>query len=165
MPVGARGATETMVLLGSILSVAAVTVQAIFLLSGHVTPAAIFLPGFFQTLAQGIALPVRSSGGHGHDSAACRDGVRRLRICAKLLRRRVCSVLRSGRGWDAGADDPDNGARFVLVPRCRRAAFFPRSANKLKTLKCEGGAASYCILDARLKDCRPRAYLADPDHE
>ena len=55
--VGARGATETMVLLGSILSVAAVTVQAIFLLSGYVTPAAIFLPGFFQTLAQGIALP------------------------------------------------------------------------------------------------------------
>jgi MFS transporter, DHA1 family, multidrug resistance protein len=37
--------------------VATVTIQAIFLLSGYVTPAAIFLPGFFQTLAQGIALP------------------------------------------------------------------------------------------------------------
>jgi len=55
--VGARGRTETMVLSGSILSSAAVAVQAIFLLSGHVTPVAIFLPGFFQTMAQGIALP------------------------------------------------------------------------------------------------------------
>ena len=55
--VGARGATETMVLLGSILAMAAATVQAIFLLSGYVTPATIFLPGFVQTLAQGIALP------------------------------------------------------------------------------------------------------------
>ena len=55
--IGARGTTETMVLLGSILSVTTVTTQAIFLLSGYVTPATIFLPGFFQTLAQGIALP------------------------------------------------------------------------------------------------------------
>jgi hypothetical protein len=144
--VGARGATETMVLLGSILSVAAVTVQATFLLSGYVTPAAIFLPGFFQTLAQGI---VRSSGGDGHRSAACGDGVRRLRICAKLLRRRICSALRSGRGWDAGADDPGNGAQFVSEPRRRRAAFFPRSANKFKNLRYKEGA----VIIASLSGC------------
>ena len=74
--------------------------------------------------------PIRSSGGHGRHSAACRDGVRRFRICAKPLRRRVCSAVRPGRGWDAGADDHDNGARFVPVPRGRRVAVFPRSASK-----------------------------------
>jgi DHA1 family bicyclomycin/chloramphenicol resistance-like MFS transporter len=130
--IGARGTTETMVLLGSILSVTTVTTQAIFLLSGYVTPATIFLPGFFQTLAQGIALPYGQAAAMGTVPRIA-DGIRRLGICAILLRRRVCSALRYGRGWDAEADDPDNGARFVPVPCRRRAAFFPRSASKQKS--------------------------------
>jgi DHA1 family bicyclomycin/chloramphenicol resistance-like MFS transporter len=55
--VGSRGPTEAMVLTGSILSMAAVAIQAALLLSGHVTPLVIFLPGFFLTMGQGIALP------------------------------------------------------------------------------------------------------------
>ena len=31
--------------------------QAAFLLSGHVTPLVLFVPGFFVTMAQGISLP------------------------------------------------------------------------------------------------------------
>ena len=61
--VGARAATETMVLLGSLLSVATITVQAIFLLSGYVTPVAICFGSFFNAGSRHCA-PVRSSGGH-----------------------------------------------------------------------------------------------------
>jgi MFS transporter, DHA1 family, multidrug resistance protein len=60
--VGARASIETMVLSGSLLSTSAVAVQAAVLLSGHVTPLAIFLPGFFITMAQGLALPYAQSG-------------------------------------------------------------------------------------------------------
>jgi DHA1 family bicyclomycin/chloramphenicol resistance-like MFS transporter len=55
--VGNRVSTETMVLMGSVLAMSTVSIQAAFLLSGHVTPIAIFLPGFFLTFAQGLALP------------------------------------------------------------------------------------------------------------
>ncbi len=60
--VGNRAATETMVLLGSLLSVAAVAVQSSLLLSGDLNPLVIFLPGFFITMAQGIALPYGQAG-------------------------------------------------------------------------------------------------------
>jgi DHA1 family bicyclomycin/chloramphenicol resistance-like MFS transporter len=60
--VGNRGAPETMVLLGSLLSIAAVAVQASLLLAGTLTPLVIFLPGFFITMAQGIALPYGQAG-------------------------------------------------------------------------------------------------------
>ena len=60
--VGARGATETMVLSGSLLSIAAVAVQSGFLLAGHLTPLVIFLPAFFITMAQGIAMPYGQAG-------------------------------------------------------------------------------------------------------
>jgi DHA1 family bicyclomycin/chloramphenicol resistance-like MFS transporter len=59
--VGNRGQTEAMVLAGSILSMTAVAIQAALLLSGHVTPIVIFLPGFFLTMGQGIALPYGQS--------------------------------------------------------------------------------------------------------
>jgi DHA1 family bicyclomycin/chloramphenicol resistance-like MFS transporter len=55
--VGNRAAAETMVLLGASLAMTSVVVQAFFLLGGTVTPVTIFLPGFFLTMAQGIALP------------------------------------------------------------------------------------------------------------
>ena len=60
--VGNRGAPETMVLLGSLLSIAAVAVQSSLLLTGTLTPLMIFLPGFFITMAQGIALPYGQAG-------------------------------------------------------------------------------------------------------
>jgi DHA1 family bicyclomycin/chloramphenicol resistance-like MFS transporter len=59
---GNRASTEGMVLAGSFLCLAAVGVQAVLMLSGHVTPLAFFLPGFFVTMAQGIALPYAQAG-------------------------------------------------------------------------------------------------------
>jgi DHA1 family bicyclomycin/chloramphenicol resistance-like MFS transporter len=52
-----RVINENMVLTGATLSLVAVAVQSGFLLFGHVNPLVLFLPGFFVTLAQGIALP------------------------------------------------------------------------------------------------------------
>jgi len=60
--VGNRAATETMVLAGSTLSVTAIAVQASLLLAGELGAGAIFLPGFFITMAQGIALPYAQAG-------------------------------------------------------------------------------------------------------
>jgi MFS transporter, DHA1 family, multidrug resistance protein len=55
--VGHRLSTETMVLAGSVLAVLAVSGQALALLQGLIVPLVFFLPGFFLTLAQGIAMP------------------------------------------------------------------------------------------------------------
>ena len=52
-----RVANETMVLAGSLMSLTTVVVQSGFLLSGHVSPLVLFMPGFFITMAQGISLP------------------------------------------------------------------------------------------------------------
>ena len=60
--VGSRASNETMVLIGSVLAMTAVLVQALLLLSGMVTPLTIFLPGFFLTMSQGIALPYSQVG-------------------------------------------------------------------------------------------------------
>lgn len=55
-------ALETMVLAGSIILTSAVLVQASLLLAGYVNPLTLFLPGFFITLAQGIAMPSTQAG-------------------------------------------------------------------------------------------------------
>jgi len=60
--IGNRASTETMILAGSMLALATVTVQAIVLTSGWVTPLAFFLPGTFITMAQGIAMPYAQVG-------------------------------------------------------------------------------------------------------
>ena len=60
--VGNRASIETMTLLGAAMSLAAVGAQAGLLLMGHLTPLAIFGPGFFLTLAQGVSLPYTQSG-------------------------------------------------------------------------------------------------------
>jgi DHA1 family bicyclomycin/chloramphenicol resistance-like MFS transporter len=52
-----RVVNETMVLVGSSMSLATVCVASAFLLSGHMSPLALFIPGFFITLSQGISLP------------------------------------------------------------------------------------------------------------
>jgi DHA1 family bicyclomycin/chloramphenicol resistance-like MFS transporter len=54
---GTRFSTETMVLAGSVLAIVTVTAQAVTLSSGLVAPLAFFIPGFFITMAQGIAMP------------------------------------------------------------------------------------------------------------
>jgi MFS transporter, DHA1 family, multidrug resistance protein len=54
---GGRVSTETMVLAGSLLTITTVTAQAVTLSSGLVAPLAFFIPGFFITMAQGIAMP------------------------------------------------------------------------------------------------------------
>jgi DHA1 family bicyclomycin/chloramphenicol resistance-like MFS transporter len=60
--VGNRVSTETMVLTGSLLTLATVTIQAVVLSSGVVTPLAFFIPGTFVTMAQGIAMPYAQVG-------------------------------------------------------------------------------------------------------
>jgi MFS transporter, DHA1 family, multidrug resistance protein len=60
--VGNRVAGETMVLIGSVLAMTTVTVQALVLSYGVVTPLALFIPGTFITMAQGIALPYATVG-------------------------------------------------------------------------------------------------------
>jgi MFS transporter, DHA1 family, multidrug resistance protein len=54
---GGRVSTETMVLAGSLLAMAAVIAQAVVMSSGWVVPLAFFLPGTFITMAQGISMP------------------------------------------------------------------------------------------------------------
>jgi DHA1 family bicyclomycin/chloramphenicol resistance-like MFS transporter len=52
-----RVVNENMVMAGATLSALTVCVQSAFLLSGHVNPLVLFVPGFFVTMAQGISLP------------------------------------------------------------------------------------------------------------
>jgi DHA1 family bicyclomycin/chloramphenicol resistance-like MFS transporter len=65
--IGNHAANETMVLAGSVLSLAAVTAQSSLLLSGHVTPLTLFAPGFFITLAQGLSLSYAQAGAMATD--------------------------------------------------------------------------------------------------
>jgi DHA1 family bicyclomycin/chloramphenicol resistance-like MFS transporter len=51
-----------MVLLGSSLALVAVLAQSVILVSGYITPSAIFLPCFFITCAQGLSLPYGQAG-------------------------------------------------------------------------------------------------------
>jgi DHA1 family bicyclomycin/chloramphenicol resistance-like MFS transporter len=60
--VGNRASIETMVMAGSILTFAAVVAQNGLLLLGLMTPLVLFLPGFFITMGQGIALPYGQAG-------------------------------------------------------------------------------------------------------
>ena len=53
---------ETMVIVGSVIGLATTLLQSGFLLAGVVNVATLFIPGFFITLAQGIALPHAQSG-------------------------------------------------------------------------------------------------------
>jgi DHA1 family bicyclomycin/chloramphenicol resistance-like MFS transporter len=60
--IGNRVAIETMVLTGSGLLLLTVVGQAIALWAGFVTPLALFLPGMFITMSQGIAMPYAQVG-------------------------------------------------------------------------------------------------------
>src|SRR5262245_44406374 len=50
--IGSRVSNESMVLVGSLLAMATIGLQALLLLSGVVTPWTFFLPGFFLTFSQ-----------------------------------------------------------------------------------------------------------------
>jgi MFS transporter, DHA1 family, multidrug resistance protein len=63
--VGRRISNETMVLTGSVLSFCTVAVQSTLLLYDLTNPLILFIPGFFITFAQGIALPYAQSGAMG----------------------------------------------------------------------------------------------------
>jgi DHA1 family bicyclomycin/chloramphenicol resistance-like MFS transporter len=60
--IGNRAANETMVLVGSLVSLAAVATQSSLLVGGVVTPLTLFAPGFFITMAQGLSLSYAQSG-------------------------------------------------------------------------------------------------------
>jgi MFS transporter, DHA1 family, multidrug resistance protein len=60
--IGNRAANESMVLAGSLLSLAAVVAQAVLLLSGHLTPLTLFAPGFFMSMAQGLSMSYAQAG-------------------------------------------------------------------------------------------------------
>lgn len=57
-----RYSVEAMVLAGSLINFAAITVQSVSILSGYLTPLVLFIPGFFITFGQGIALPNSTTG-------------------------------------------------------------------------------------------------------
>jgi MFS transporter, DHA1 family, multidrug resistance protein len=57
-----RVAIERMVIVGSLVNLAAVALQAAVILAGHLSPLAIFAPGFCITFAQGLALPNAQAG-------------------------------------------------------------------------------------------------------
>jgi DHA1 family bicyclomycin/chloramphenicol resistance-like MFS transporter len=62
---GNRISTETMVLVGSMLAMVTVSTQAFVLTSGLIAPLAFFIPGFFITMAQGIAMPYAQAAAMG----------------------------------------------------------------------------------------------------
>ena len=57
-----RVSIERMVVAGAALNLLAAAVQAGIVLAGHLTPLIIFVPGFFVTFAQGLALPNAQAG-------------------------------------------------------------------------------------------------------
>jgi DHA1 family bicyclomycin/chloramphenicol resistance-like MFS transporter len=60
--VGNRASVEQMIILAASIAVAASAAQATLLLSGHLTPLVLFVPGTFITLAQGLSLPFAQAG-------------------------------------------------------------------------------------------------------
>jgi MFS transporter, DHA1 family, multidrug resistance protein len=65
--IGNRVANETMVLAGSLVTLAAVMVQSGLLLSGYVVPLTLFAPGFFITMGQGLSLSYAQAGAMATD--------------------------------------------------------------------------------------------------
>lgn len=60
--IGSRASVQRMLLIGSGIALAAVSVQSSLLLSGYLTPLVLFVPGAFITLAQGLSLPFAQAG-------------------------------------------------------------------------------------------------------
>jgi MFS transporter, DHA1 family, multidrug resistance protein len=60
--IGNRASVEQMILIAALIAVAAAATQSALLLSGHLTPLVLFIPGTFITLAQGLSLPFAQAG-------------------------------------------------------------------------------------------------------
>ncbi len=60
--IGNRVSVEVMIVIAASIAVAAAGTQSSLLLSGHLSPLVLFLPGSFMTLAQGLALPFAQAG-------------------------------------------------------------------------------------------------------
>ena len=60
-----RIAIEPMVMAGSLINLGSMAVETALILGGHLSPLAIFLPGFFITFGQGLALPNAQAGAIG----------------------------------------------------------------------------------------------------
>jgi DHA1 family bicyclomycin/chloramphenicol resistance-like MFS transporter len=63
--IGNRASVENMILIAASIAVAAAAAQSSLLLSGHLNPLVLFLPGSFMTLAQGLSLPYAQAGAMG----------------------------------------------------------------------------------------------------
>lgn len=60
--IGNRASVEHMVLIAASIAVVAAATQSALLISGHLNPLVLFLPGSFMTMAQGLALPYAQAG-------------------------------------------------------------------------------------------------------
>jgi MFS transporter, DHA1 family, multidrug resistance protein len=60
--IGNRAPVEQVILIAASIAVAAAAMQSALLLSGHLTPLVLFVPGTFITLAQGLSLPFAQAG-------------------------------------------------------------------------------------------------------
>lgn len=60
--IGNRASVEQMILIAASIAVGAAGTQSALLLSGHLTPLVLFIPGTFITLAQGLSLPFAQAG-------------------------------------------------------------------------------------------------------
>lgn len=60
--IGSRVRGEVMVLVGSLVLVAAAVAEAVFVLADLLVPLTLFVPGYFVTFAQGLSLPSAQSG-------------------------------------------------------------------------------------------------------
>jgi DHA1 family bicyclomycin/chloramphenicol resistance-like MFS transporter len=100
--VGNRISTETMVIAGSLLTMASVAAQALFFAYGGATPLAFFIPGTFVTMAQGISLPYGQVGAMKEiprfAGTAAGIGVFMQNFCAAISTQ-VYGLLADGTPW------------------------------------------------------------------
>jgi DHA1 family bicyclomycin/chloramphenicol resistance-like MFS transporter len=116
--VGNRASGETMVLIGSLLSLATVVVQALVLTFGSVTPLALFLPGLVITMAQGIALPYAQVGAMNElpqfAGTAAGGGVFVQNFCGAVFAQ-LYGLLADGSAWPMVTIATLGGALCFLV--------------------------------------------------
>ncbi len=94
--IGNRVSIEQMIILAATIAVVAAITQSTLLLSGHLTPFVLFVPGMFMTLAQGLSLPFAQAGAMATIPrlAGTAAGIG---VCAQFLRRGLCPALRTDR--------------------------------------------------------------------
>ena len=120
--IGNRVANETMVLAGSLLSLAAVTTQSVLLLTGHVTPLTLCSCQDSHHHGAGHIAVLRTGRRHGDKSETRGHRGRRRRVRAELLRRGVRAIVRcSGERYSGTFDHDDRDQRAARTGRRRGA--------------------------------------------